>query len=430
MVRRPHNHEKAFEAQHHNFLSVRRLFNDTGLFAGRRLPTWYRDYTNFDHIYHKQDLPDPIPVPEDVVSQRDMGVFTNASWPVVSEQRNNIAQYCGFTNFKEMAAYIDVIYICHEAALLLSGEQHKTNDEAGDDLEFQNFIKKHDFYNVSPHDFPFAKFSKSSPTAVLKAYHSDKGVRDFIDQTVKHCNRPTFLPVQNHHIPSNSFPPPPPNGLHPEAFVLATAVQILLFAPQDWKSDRVYSRDTTQYGHRFPTPGIVGGGTDKIVGGLFPMEDLHRAILMFYALVNRRTLSPQTRNKKGWIDKTPNVVIVEFPGYYDPNTEVGQHVRETQSQTMDGQVDSDSGGNTLDNGIAISAEPIAENDPICSDTEANIQAGNISSGTEANLPSNTDKDFTMGWAACLSTRSDLPQWMAGNAIGEMCLFELVKTTLQ
>ncbi|EWY94992.1 hypothetical protein FOYG_04128 [Fusarium oxysporum NRRL 32931] len=57
----------------------------------------------------------------------------------------------------------------------------------------------------------------------------------------------------------------------------------------DWDRDRSYSRDDQQYAHRFPTPATCGGGTGAEAADLFSMEDLHRAILMFYFLVGRRS---------------------------------------------------------------------------------------------------------------------------------------------
>lgn len=69
-----------------------------------------------------------------------------------------------------------------------------------------------------------------------------------------------------------------------------------------------------KYGHRFPTPEFIGGGTEKVVAGLFSMEDLQRGIVEFYHFVSRR--------KQGdWIGKVPedDGLLPEFPGYHGPN---------------------------------------------------------------------------------------------------------------
>jgi hypothetical protein len=79
-----------------------------------------------------------------------------------------------------------------------------------------------------------------------------------------------------------------------------------------WDSTREYSRDITAYPHRFPTPPTIGGGTDKSVANLFSMEDLHRAICMFYQLISRQL------GRTAWIGRTPGTnkaTTLRFPGY-------------------------------------------------------------------------------------------------------------------
>ena len=134
-----------------------------------------------------------------------------------------------------------------------------------------------------------------------------------MDQVITFCPEPTFIPARNIHLWEDVFWHKSIK-LCPEAFVLLQAVQILLFAPQDWSPDRVYTQDVTQYEHRFPTPDFIGGGTAKVVAGRFSMEDLYRAILLFYCLVTRR-------RRGNWIGIVPSDNGVQFLGYHDPGAE-------------------------------------------------------------------------------------------------------------
>ncbi|OBS20387.1 hypothetical protein FPOA_06758 [Fusarium poae] len=119
------NDEKEIEAQHHNFLSVMRIFNDSGPLAGRTLPKWYLEHTTFTHVRHKKRYPHPIKVTNQLTSQRQMGILINMSWPASCRSWNCMAQYLGFTNFQDTAAYIDVVVpdLVHEYALFIDAPE-------------------------------------------------------------------------------------------------------------------------------------------------------------------------------------------------------------------------------------------------------------------------------------------------------------------
>ncbi|KAM0371685.1 hypothetical protein ACHAPY_010042 [Fusarium culmorum] len=277
---------------HYNYLSMRRV-HPAYLPCGK-LPKWYDKYDGkeFSHEYHEGHNK-PIKMTPDIESQRKMGVLVNATWIPRRTPVKSLAQYCAFDNPKDMTAYIDVI-------------------------KFHEFIETNRFYAIPPDSAQNTNFSdefvRPSPTKVLKAYYLNNEVHDFVDQIIKLCPQPTFLPVQMRHFhPCYKDSDPLGKHLHPEAFVLAAAAQILLFAPQDWKPDRVYSRDSTEYEYRFPTRDNIGGGTDQVVGSKYSMEDLHRAILMFYRLVDRRS-------EGGWLAKRQyRDAPSKFPGYHDPD---------------------------------------------------------------------------------------------------------------
>ncbi|KAF4454842.1 hypothetical protein F53441_2712 [Fusarium austroafricanum] len=140
---------------------------------------------------------------------------------------------------------------------------------------------------------------KPNPTTLLNAYCNNREVKKFVDNIVLLCTRPTFIPALKKHISGNTPSGRGPLDICPEAFILSHAVQILLFAPQDWDPKRVYSRNQGKYPHRFPSPSTVGGGTGSKIDNRFSMEDLHRAILLFYYLVARRN------GNGAWIECTP-----------------------------------------------------------------------------------------------------------------------------
>ncbi|WXC64900.1 hypothetical protein SNK03_010710 [Fusarium graminearum] len=298
---------------HYNYLSMMRV--DPADLPSDGLPKWYNGYMNheFSHESHKgHDM--PITMTVDLNNQIRMGVLINATWrPRWTTPLKTLAQYCAFPNPRDMTAYIDIIIpdIVHEAALIASNPPSVSNDILRDNWpQFHNFIETKKFYDE---DTDFSnEFVRPPPTQVLQAYYEDERVHDFVDQIIELCPQPTFLPIRNDHVSERKEYLWAPKRLHPEAFVLAAAAQILLFAPQDWNPDRDYSRD--KYTHRFPTPDNldIGGGTDKVVSNKYSMEDLHRAILMFYRLVDRRS-------QKDWLTK--RVLIntkSEFPGYHDP----------------------------------------------------------------------------------------------------------------
>lgn len=181
------------------------------------------------------------------------------------------------------------------------------------DREFQNLIEPlnkrlHDYQRQNQLEYR-VDIKAIDPIKVLVTYHRNEKVREFINNVAKLCTKPTFIPVLNGPVST----PGGSSSISPEAFILAHAVQLLLFVPQDWNPNRVYSRDQSAYPHRFPTPEVIGGGTTPAVAGLFSVEDLHRAVLLFYYLLKRRSASK-------WITKTAprSSSNVEFPGYHCP----------------------------------------------------------------------------------------------------------------
>ncbi|RGP73594.1 hypothetical protein FLONG3_6331 [Fusarium longipes] len=104
--------------------------------------------------------------------------------------------------------------------------------------------------------------------------------------------------------------------------VLFAAAQLPLFAPNDWIQDEHrYSADRAAYAHRFPMG--TEPVTDRQVAARFSLQDLNRAIILVYAMLNRRNdksnllSNTQPRPKK----------IPSWIGYYRPEEAVKERVR-------------------------------------------------------------------------------------------------------
>ncbi|KAF5251970.1 hypothetical protein FANTH_2924 [Fusarium anthophilum] len=291
-----------------HFISLMRLFNeDKEHVRDRRIsfPNWIKKYCDYSHTKHTRagvhDLSDPK-----LEVQRKMGILIN--------------KYCAFKRIKELSSYIDVIVpdIVYQAAFVAQNYFLKTIREASQaDRDFQNLIEPPktrflDFFQRKDrYEHRMLDIDGIEPIQVLSTYHKYKKVRQFINNVAQLCIKPTFIIVVNQTVSM----PGEPGNISPHAFILAHAVQILLFAPQDWDPDRIYTRDQGAYAHRFPTPETIGGGTAPAVAGLFSMEDLYRAVLLFYYLLKRRSAS-------NWITKTAPTSSsnAEFPGYHCPTS--------------------------------------------------------------------------------------------------------------
>ncbi|KAF5578899.1 hypothetical protein FPANT_9825 [Fusarium pseudoanthophilum] len=303
-----------------HFQSLRRMFDENERPVRNRIlpfPAWVKRYCDYSHTKHTQtgihDLSNT-----DLDIQRKMGVLINMVFPVDGKHPNQLAQYCAFKSLKELSSYVDVIVpdIVWQAAFVAHDYFCRAMCGASQaEQDFQKLIQplyKECYNNRTQHIRTLAiEIDLVVPLRVLITYHSNEKVREFIDNVAKLCTKPAFIPVLNQTVSTPGLP----TNISPCAFILAHAVQILLFAPQDWDPDRVYTRDLDAYAHRFPTPETIGGGTTPVIAGLFSMEDLYRAILLFYHLLKRRTATK-------WITKTAPTSSsnAEFPGYHQPTS--------------------------------------------------------------------------------------------------------------
>ncbi|SCV45357.1 uncharacterized protein FFB14_08608 [Fusarium fujikuroi] len=313
-----------------HFLSLMRMFNEDKEHVDNlriSFPAWVERYCDYSHTKHAQTgnhgLSDTS-----LDIQRKMGVLINKMWTVKMEDPVHLSQYCAFRSFKELGSYVDVIvpdiiwkaaFVAHDY-FCVPKDYEVMRGASQAEQDFQKLVKplhKECYNSRTQHLQTFAiEIDRIAPIIVLVTYHRNEKVREFIDKVAKLCTKPTLIPVLNQTVSTPGLP----GNISPCAFILAHAVQILLFAPQDWDANRVYTRDQDAYAHRFPTPETIGGGTTPTVAGLFSMEDLHRAILLFYYLLKRRS-------ERKWITKKAPARSSKagFPGYHHPTSPSVDH---------------------------------------------------------------------------------------------------------
>ncbi|KAF5688035.1 hypothetical protein FCIRC_2106 [Fusarium circinatum] len=336
----------SFSNERDHFISVKRIFDGREKeYVGDYIfcfPKWIEKYCDYSHTKHTQagvhDLSDP-----NLEVQRKMGILINKVWTVEMKDPNHLAQYCAFKSIKELSSYIDVIVpdIVYHAAFVAHNyflvPYSDFNNNHGREFS-QSFIEP---LNSKFRECQRPDLSKGlmeidciDPLKVLIAYHNDEKVQEFTNNVAKLCTKPTFIPALNGLVMAS---PEPGAAVLPSAFILAHAVQILLFAPQDWDPNRVYSRDQGAYTHRFPTPEAIGGGTMRTVAGLFSMEDLYRVVLLFYYLLKRRSASK-------WITKTAPTSSTndEFPGYHNPTSASTERPQAIEADAIAANNESDS----------------------------------------------------------------------------------------
>jgi hypothetical protein len=146
------------------------------------------------------------------------------------------------------------------------------------------------------------------PTELVLLYTEDDKLSNLINTIVSSLSVPLFLPITRHMIYESETEN---DYIDVAATTLAHAIQILLFAPTQWNRNIVYTRDSSEYIHRYPTPAGHGGNC-RTVAGRYSLEDLHRSILLMYLAIYRR------RQKYSDRDRAPPVSTRSlFLGYFD-----------------------------------------------------------------------------------------------------------------
>ncbi|KLO85638.1 permease-unknown function [Fusarium fujikuroi] len=324
---------------HYGFISLFRIFDAEKTCPAApslKWPAWVEQHSDYKHVFHQG--------PERTQQQidgEDREKHKKRKYPdsvliqesfVVGNPPLQVARYCTFQGTMEFLSYIDIIVpeVVGKAALLAVNfrpNEDTINANAPDSMKFIEQI--YEDFRARGVEENASSMPKPTPNDVLKAYDEDEEIKSFVDRVAKLCPRPNLIPVLNKHVDSRVLSNK--EQISPKAFVLAHSVQILLFAPMDWDRERVYSRDREEYVHQFPTPAEFGGGTGTHVAGLFSKEDLHCAILIFYALVCRRS------KRTAWITRTPssNANEAGFVGYFDESAAASAEVPEVGDTVMD-----------------------------------------------------------------------------------------------
>ncbi|KFA71358.1 hypothetical protein S40288_09396 [Stachybotrys chartarum IBT 40288] len=209
-----------------------------------------------------------------------------------------LAAYCGFPTVDNLNSFADNIVpdICQHA--LRVADSAYTIDSCkvagrkvpGDDIPesthakaFMEFVAKCNS-DIQRAPGSTKSMSRVRPLQIVRRYLQDTKLQDAVDTVGRACGAPTFLATLRSTIRSKDNR----SEVDLSAFVLCHAIQILLFSPVDWDGDRVYSSDTSTYTHRFPTP-PGSGSSEAVVAGRFSVEDLHRAVCLFFYCLYRRS---------------------------------------------------------------------------------------------------------------------------------------------
>ncbi|KAL6698341.1 hypothetical protein J3F84DRAFT_346683 [Trichoderma pleuroticola] len=145
------------------------------------------------------------------------------------------------------------------------------------------------------------------PDLLINQYMEDNNIKSLTDKIIHDLTFPMFLPVTASMVGRGKG-----EEIDVAATVLAHAVQILLFAPTRWNKDIEYRRPNPDYTPRYPTPDGHGGNC-RSVGGLFSLEDLHRAIILLYTALYRRTAPGASNIRSNRLPTPPD----SFLGYFD-----------------------------------------------------------------------------------------------------------------
>ncbi|KAF5576228.1 hypothetical protein FPCIR_12715 [Fusarium pseudocircinatum] len=130
--------------------------------------------------------------------------------------------------------------------------------------------------NLHLYSAEFHRGRALSPGDVLSFYMENEKRRDWLDTLATLITEPKLLSSTG-------------AGFHDgmETFILAHALQILLFAPAEWHQGARY-KCADSYVRRFPLEYPEPGPDDVTVSGKYSLEDLYRAVLFMFFLIQQR----------------------------------------------------------------------------------------------------------------------------------------------
>ncbi|KAF5597709.1 uncharacterized protein FSUBG_8359 [Fusarium subglutinans] len=157
-----------------------------------------------------------------------------------------------------------------------------------------------------------ASYSKSALCAgdILTFYLLYRKGRDWFDTFATLITEPKLLPSVRAGFYED----------RKEVFILASALQILLFAPVEWHQGARYKR-TDSYPRRFPLGYPEPGPDDVTVCGKYSLDDLYRAVVFMFFLIQQRSGEGEdpdvTQTSEVWLGYT--TVRCHHPWYESTN---------------------------------------------------------------------------------------------------------------
>ncbi|PNP75007.1 hypothetical protein FNYG_11654 [Fusarium nygamai] len=116
-----------------------------------------------------------------------------------------------------------------------------------------------------------------SPKSLLKFFRENAAVREWLTTLATLLTEPklirTYVPIRPGTV--SDFE----DEFCDELFILAHAVQIMLFAPVYWREDGSY-KSTDPYARRFPLKFPPPNSTDEKAFGEYTLDDLYRALIL------------------------------------------------------------------------------------------------------------------------------------------------------
>ncbi|PTB47394.1 hypothetical protein M431DRAFT_102340 [Trichoderma harzianum CBS 226.95] len=253
-----------------------------------------------------------------------IGVQICHKWNTEPTLISLLARYNGM-NVNSLANFADTV-VCDIIQLGLFLLHHKFNIEIAQQLlaehpveegahpKFINDLLANSRTRINALVVKPTSLSLISPIELVKMYNENPVLKAFIEKIIKNLERPVFLPITRGVISRADLED---DALHAPATILAHAVQLLLFAPTNWRKEIEYTVRPDAYKHRYPTPPGHGGDC-RTVAGMFSLEDLHRAVILVYLAIYRRingtdklksTRQPQPRGDfKGYFDVERQII--------------------------------------------------------------------------------------------------------------------------
>ncbi|KAH7260752.1 uncharacterized protein BKA55DRAFT_686334 [Fusarium redolens] len=119
------------------------------------------------------------------------------------------------------------------------------------------------------------------PADLMYFYMGHYQVRDWLNTFATLITEPKLLPsIRTGYLGFSA-------GLRIEIFILAHAVQIMLFAPIQGREDASY-KSTDSYPRRFPLGYPEPGPDDVMICGKYSLDDLYRALLLIFFILQQR----------------------------------------------------------------------------------------------------------------------------------------------